>query len=216
MRIVCISDTHGLHDELLVPEGDILVHAGDFSQRGTVPQVSAFAAWLAAQPHAVKIVVAGNHDFLFQEQPSLAREILGDVVYLEHEAAEVQGLRIFGSPWQPWFRDWAWNLPRGEELARKWRQVPAGLDLFVTHTPPHGTLDTTRHDLIVGCEALAEELPRIAPRLHVFGHIHEARGVATTPSGLVVNASNCDVRNRLVFGATVIELDDAGARVVTA
>jgi len=222
-RLVLISDTHGLHDGFAsrhggLPDGDVLVHAGDFTKRGRLDEVRAFADWVAGTGFAHTIVVAGNHDFLFQKQPELARELLEAVpglVYLEHETAEVAGLRIFGSPWQPWFCDWAFNLPRGEQLARRWRQVPSDLDLFVTHSPPFGVLDLCDHGERVGCEALRDELPRIAPKLHAFGHIHEARGVVERDGRVSVNACSCNLAYELVHAPIVVDVDATRVAIAT-
>jgi predicted MPP superfamily phosphohydrolase len=213
LRLICLSDTHGRHDDLEVPEGDVLLHAGDFSKRGGEREIADFGRFLARQPHRHKIVVAGNHDFLCQRQPERARELLGDVLYLDGESATVAGLRVFGSPWQPWFHDWAFNLPRGPALAAHWATAPPELDLLLTHTPPAGVLDRTRHGEHVGCADLAAALSRLAPKLHVFGHIHEDRGLQRLPhGGLAVNACNCDLAYRAVHPAVVIDWSADGPR----
>ncbi|QDU65327.1 metallophosphatase domain-containing protein [Engelhardtia mirabilis] len=216
MRFVCLSDTHGSHDRLELPAGDVLIHAGDFTRRGTIDEVAAFAAFLRGQPHRHKLVVAGNHDFLFQEQRTLAREILGDVHYLEDSGVDLEGVSLWGSPWQPWFHDWAFNLPRGEALERVWAGAPTGVDVLITHTPPLGTLDLTRRGERVGCESLAAALPRIAPRLHLFGHIHESHGTDCRHGRLSVNASLCGRGLSLEHRPVVVDLDSDGARVVDA
>src|SRR6185369_13852794 len=100
-----------------------------------------FDAWLGTLPHREKVVIAGNHDFLFEQRPAEARALITNAVYLEDEAYEAGGLKIWGSPWQPWFFDWAFNLRRGEALARKWALIPPGTDLLVTHGPPMGIGD---------------------------------------------------------------------------
>lgn len=214
MHLVCLSDTHNLHDRLVVPEGDVLLHAGDFTARGTAREVAAFGAFLARQPHRHKVVVAGNHDFLFQEEPGRARALLGDVIYLEDELARVGGLTVWGSPWQPWFHDWAFNLPRGAALAEKWARVPEGVDVLVTHGPPHGLFDRTAAGERVGCEDLTRALVRIRPRLHLFGHIHEAYGAAHVDGTLAINACNCDLRYRAVNPPVVVDWVDGEARLV--
>ena len=101
LRLVCLSDTHGRHAELDVPAGDVLVHSGDFTARGREREVADFGAWLATQPHAHKLVVAGNHDFLFETEPARARALLGNATYLQDGLLELDGLRLWGSPWQP-------------------------------------------------------------------------------------------------------------------
>lgn len=120
MRLVCLSDTHGEQGRFMVPEGDVLIHAGDFSGLGTEREVHKFAKWLNGLPHRWKIVVAGNHDRFFEKQPEMARAYLEpDVIYLQDSGCEIEGLRFWGSPWQPWFMDWAFNLPqRGESCGR--------------------------------------------------------------------------------------------------
>ncbi len=215
MRIVFISDTHTLHDAVEVPEGDVLVHAGDFSSRGLTHEVTAFAEWFRRHGHPHKIVVAGNHDFLCEREPEKAREILGDVTYLDTEGVVVEGLKVWGSPWQPWFHDWAFNLPRGEELAEHWALAPSGVDMLVTHSPPMGCLDRTVRGEHVGCADLEAALLRIQPRVHVFGHIHEAAGtVVRHDESLAINASNCDVRYRPVNPAVCVDWDVDGPRLV--
>jgi predicted phosphohydrolase len=206
MRIVCLSDTHGLHEHLRVPEGDLLLHAGDFSKAGRADEIERFDRWLGTLPHEHKVVVAGNHDFLFERDPARARALLRSASYLEDGLLEIGGLRIWGSPWQPWFFDWAFNLPRGPELAAKWALVPDRVQVLVTHGPPAGILDRTASEESVGCHDLAHALERIAPRLHVFGHIHESYGRLERDGTTFVNASNCDVRYRPVQPPIVVEL----------
>ncbi|MHC4262653.1 MAG: metallophosphatase domain-containing protein [Planctomycetota bacterium] len=216
VRLVCLSDTHDSHRDLTVPDGDILVHAGDFTKRGREREVREFGEWLAELPHEHKLVVPGNHDFLCERDPEHARALLGDVHYLDGttDAIEAAGLRCWGSPLQPWFHDWAFNRPRGAVLADHWRRAPASLDVLVTHTPPMGCLDRTRHSEAVGCADLARELDRIDPRLHVFGHIHEDRGTLRDSSGrLSVNACNCDLSYRAVHPAVVVRFEDGRAEI---
>ncbi len=206
MRIVCLSDTHDFHDRLVVPDGDVLLHAGDATMGGKPFQVEAFARWFAARPHRHKIVVAGNHDWMFERTPTQARSLLRDVVYLQDDEITVDGLRIWGSPWQPWFHDWAFNLERGPQIAAKWELIPAGIDVLITHGPPAGILDRTSRGEDVGCADLRRELQRIRPRLHVFGHIHEAYGTVEIDGTRYVNASICTERYHPVQLPIVVDL----------
>jgi predicted phosphodiesterase len=202
MRLVLISDTHNQHGKIVLPKGDVLVHAGDFTMGGTESEITAFAAWLDEQDFAHKIVVAGNHDFLFEREPELARSLLpADAHYLQDSAVALAGLRFWGAPWQPWFMDWAFNLPRGPELARKWALIPQGIDVLITHGPPQGTGDVTVTGESIGCADLAAALARVRPRLMVFGHVHEGHGVY----GDRVNAAICDHRYRPVNPPIVVE-----------
>jgi predicted phosphodiesterase len=211
VRLVCVSDTHLRNFE--VPEGDVLVHAGDLTMMGTFPEIEAFASWLDRLPHPQKIVIAGNHDFGFESHPEDARALLRGVIYLEDALAEVEGLRVWGSPWQPRFGDWAFNLDRGEPLREKWALIPEGLDLLVTHGPPAGIGDLTLTHEHAGCEDLLETVEKRPPRLHVFGHIHEGYGVVKKGETTFINASICDRYYAPVNPPIVVEFD-SGSPVV--
>ncbi len=191
MRIVCLSDTHGRHGDLVVPEGDLLVHAGDLTAHGDLQELHESARFLAALPHRHKVVVAGNHDFALQDRPEAARALLDGLVYLQDRETTVEGLRIWGSPWQPWFFDWAFNLRRGPEIRARWDLIPEGISVLVTHGPPFGHGDLTRYGEHVGCADLLDAVRRVRPRLHVFGHIHEGYGRTEDGGTLFVNASTC-------------------------
>lgn len=188
-RIVCVSDTHARHHLTRVPNGDILVHAGDLTRHGSLDDVEAFDRWLGHLPHRHKIVICGNHDFCFQEQPAKARARITNAIYLEDSGCEIDGLTFWGSPWQPWFGGWAFNLPRGEELDAKWAKIPVGVDVLITHGPPEGILDRTKRGELAGCRDLLNRVYEVKPRLHVFGHIHEAAGRVDTDDTTFVNAS---------------------------
>jgi len=209
-----LSDTHGRHDRVAVPEGDVLLHAGDFTKRGTEEEVRAFGGFLARLGHREKVVVAGNHDFLFESEPERARGMLGEVTYLQDAGVSLAGIRVWGSPWQPWFHDWAFNLPRGAALAEKWALVPEGVDVLVTHGPPLGVLDRVWDGRRVGCEELARAIGRIRPRVHLFGHIHEGYGVRREGGVLSINASSCNLLYRPVNPAVVIDWDGEAWRLV--
>src|SRR4029453_10448992 len=112
MRVVMIADTHGLHRSVRVPEGDLLIHAGDVTSFGELDTVADFNGWIGALPHPHKVVIAGNHDFCFDKSDDAAR-ILTNATYLFDAETAACGVRIWGSPWQPWFFDWAFNLQRG-------------------------------------------------------------------------------------------------------
>ncbi len=212
MRLVCVADTH-LYERGLppLPDGDVLIHAGDMLQHGTMAELQHAAAWLRAQPHAHKLVIAGNHDWCLQRTPGPARALLegAGVVYLQDSAATLEGLRVWGTPWQPEFFDWAFNLPRGEALAAKWALVPAGIDVLVTHGPPRGYGDRVGrgHE---GCDDLRAALDRIEPALHVFGHIHEDGGLWRCGQTTIANVTTWECTRP----ATVVDYDPS-TRTVT-
>ena len=206
LRIVCISDTHARHRSITMPPGDILIHAGDLTRLGEEEDVVEFDRWLGTLLYRHKIVIAGNHDFLFERQPERARRLITNAAYLQDEGIEIEGLRLWGSPWQPWFYDWAFNLPRGEALAAKWRLIPARTDILVTHGPPLGIGDRTVRGEQVGCADLLDAVRRLEPRLHVFGHIHEGYGVVRTGRTTFVNACTCDVAYRPLNPPCVVDI----------
>lgn len=214
MRLVLLSDTHMHHGRLVVPDGDVLVHAGDATGRGTPQQIQDFAAFWRAQPHRHKVFVAGNHDFGLQSDPTLGPAAFGES-YLCDAQAVVDGVRVWGSPWQPWFYDWAFNLPRGEALRDKWALIPGDTDVLVTHGPPFGVLDRTLRGESVGCEELRAAVARIKPRLHVFGHIHESYGARHEDGTLFVNASTCTLAYRPDNPIVVVDLPADRSRPAT-
>jgi Icc-related predicted phosphoesterase len=205
MRIVCVSDTHSRHDAIRVPDGDLLIHAGDGTKRGTRDQVESLDRWLGSLPHRHKVLIAGNHDFAF-ERDATARTWIRHATYLQDEEVVVEGLRIWGSPWQPRFFDWAFNRDRGRDIASVWKLIPNGTDILVTHGPPLGILDMTEADEAVGCEDLLEHVRRVRPKLHVFGHIHEAYGRTEQDGTIFVNAASCDLAYRPVNAPVVVDL----------
>lgn len=205
MRIVCLSDTH--NERFTVPDGDLLIHAGDATVHGTIGEVSTFNAWFSSLPHKHKIFVAGNHDWLFERNPAAARSTLDkSIVYLQDEVAEIEGRRIYGSPWQPRFYDWAFNLNRGRELAEKWELILADVDILITHGPPSGILDRTENGDNAGCEELAKRLMIVRPAVHIFGHIHEGYGELELDGTRYINASNCDERYNPVNPPIVFDI----------
>lgn len=195
-RIVCLSDTHNCHEQIIVPGGDILIHAGDATIRGTIDEIVLFNKWFAALPHRHKIFVAGNHDWLFETNNRYARTLLdASIHYLQDSAVEIENFKIYGSPWQPRFFDWAFNLMRGAELAEKWKMIPENIDVLITHGPPFGILDEVPRQHWIentGCEELRKRIEAIRPKMHVFGHIHGGYGRAEQFGVRFVNASNCD------------------------
>ncbi len=207
MRIVCISDTHGFHRKLDVPEAEILIHAGDFStSRATVEELDDFNTWLAGLPHKHKIVIAGNHDKLFEAEPKLARSRLSAAVYLEHSAVTLEGIRFWGCPVTPVLPHMAFAVERGAASRTYWDKIPAGTDVLVTHGPPFGILD--KENILaarMGCEQLTKAVQRVRPRLHVFGHIHGGRGREEGPNGTCF--VNCAaLQGNQLYPPLVIEL----------
>jgi Icc-related predicted phosphoesterase len=212
MRIVAVADTHLYHADLKeLPPGDVLVHAGDLLRRGTLDELRAAAAWLQAQPHAHKLLVAGNHDWCFVWQPDEALEILGPgIVYLQDSGTIIEGVRFWGSPWQPAYNDWAFNLPRGEPLAEKWRRIPDQVDVLITHGPPAGIGDRAGMEEREGCADLRAAVRRVRPLLHLFGHIHQDGGCWREENTCFANVTTWESER----GPTVLDVEVRRRQVV--
>lgn len=195
MQIVAISDTHGKHRDLQpLPEGDVLIHAGDVSRGGTKDQVTDFLEWFAEQKHTHKIFIAGNHDFFFEESEAkkISRIIPKNIIYLNDSGVEINGLKFWGSPITPWFNNWAFNRNRGSEIKKHWDLIPNDTDVLITHGPPFGILDETVYGKRTGCEELLLRVYQVKPQYHIFGHIHEDYGNFTKGETSFVNASVLD------------------------
>jgi len=209
MRIVLISDTHGLHRQLDLPDGDLLVHAGDFTLNSKPPSVvSDFNAWLASLPHLHKVVVPGNHEFILEEPRN--RGAIANAILLIDSGVEIEGLRIWGSPITPLYGG-AFGKSNPEDRKRHWAQIPEGLDILITHGPPFAMLD---HGLPSegreGCPQLLEAVFRVTPRVHVFGHVHAAHGTLRTADTLFVNASLLGENGTLGREPIVIDFEVRG------
>jgi Icc-related predicted phosphoesterase len=207
MRIVAISDTHSKHGKVTIPECDLLIHAGDATWRGTLPEMESFAQWLETQPARHKVFVPGNHELVFKDHLPHALEWVTrhcpSLHILIDQSLEIEGIKLYGSPWQPEFFGWAWNLPRGLALAEKWALIPEDVDILITHTPPYGILDMSA--VPSGCEALRERLENLNPQVHIFGHIHESYGHKRIGDTHYYNVSICDKDCRPINAVTVIK-----------
>jgi predicted phosphohydrolase len=209
MRIVIASDTHEQHAKIVVPDGDVFVHCGDLTYRGDLPAIAQAGKWIRSLPHPHKMVIAGNHDWAFELKFDAARRRLGDgqdgLVYLQDFGTTIDGVRFWGSPWQPWFFDWAFNLRRGPAIAAKWALIPDSTDILITHGPPMGILDYVRGER-VGCVDLLARIALIKPKVHAFGHIHEGSGVLAQDGTTFVNASICDGEYRPINPVRVVDI----------
>lgn len=210
MRIVAVADTHAYHHDLAVPDGDVFVHAGDLCRRGEdLAELREAADWLRALPHRTKIVVAGNHDRMLEDRPDRARAVLAErgIRYLQDSGTEIDGVTFWGSPWQPAFNDWAFNLPRGRRLARKWALIPERVDVLITHGPPLGIGDAGAPPGRHGCADLLARVRQVRPKVHLFGHIHQDGGLWHHDGTAFANVTTWECER----GPTVIRLDPAGA-----
>lgn len=197
LKIDCISDTHEKHEKIKLPGGDILIFSGDCSFRGGLGEVLSFLDWFAKQNYSHLVCIAGNHDWIFEENPTLMTQECKkrNIHLLNDSSVEIEGLKIWGSPIQPWFHDWAFNRERGSEIKKHWDLIPNDTDILVTHGPPHMILDDANargYSNHVGCEDLYKKILETSVKLHVFGHIHEGRGHKYLDGRTYVNASSLD------------------------
>jgi Icc-related predicted phosphoesterase len=207
MKIAATSDMHGLLERApFFPEADVLILAGDLvenyahERQDVIPQRFALQAldrFIAALPYKYRIVVAGNHDWaLFFDD---GHKIFDSAIYLQDEEVILDGVRFYGMPWVPNYYNWAFMYPESDpeegypEARDTCMDIPAGIDVLITHGPPLGILDRTRSGRLAGCPVLAEHvLQRVKPKLHVFGHIHEGYGMLNMASTTFANVALCD------------------------
>ncbi|KAH3884570.1 metallophosphoesterase MPPED2-like [Dreissena polymorpha] len=222
VRFVCISDTHteweqsGIH----IPDGDILLHAGDMTMSGQKNELEIVKKYLDSLPHKHKVVIAGNHDLSFDHKFMVnriknnyytfdhkdfqmylkkcgvrcTRDLFNDI-YLEDSMVKIYGINIYGSPWTPGSGFWGFQCCRGAQLMSKWNMVPNSTDVLLTHMPPLGYGDNIREifQKHVGCVDLLKTVQtRVKPAYHVYGHIHEGYGMRTDGTTIFVNAAVCD------------------------
>jgi len=209
MNLVFISDTHGLHHSMLhpLPEGDVLIHSGDLTNMGTEKDLQQFLHWFQnIKGFDTKIFIAGNHDWCFERKPDWLSNYINeenlsqsDCVYLEDESFIIEDsefsrpIKFYGSPWQPEFCGWAFNVPR-DQLYKHWEKIPEDTDILITHGGPEETLDVNNWGELCGCSSLRHYVDKIKPFIHVFGHVHENYGVLMRNGTTFVNASTCTRR----------------------
>lgn len=236
MKLICISDTHGRHSELgVLPDGDVLIHCGDFSSHGTPNETHRFLDWFEAQPHQYKILIAGNHDCLMDDQHEMnsvisltsnsesvdinvARSRIRQGVkfkYLQEESIEIEGVRFYGAPYvaeSMGTTPWAFGACNDLHADLIWSRVPNNIDILITHGPPYGILDKERlshghKPKHIGCDVLLMHVKgRIKPRYHLFGHCHGQQGVHVTDSTTFMNVTSHGAHNMPLLDPVIINL----------
>ncbi len=197
MRIVSISDTHGQHRKLSLPDGDLFIHAGDASN-GRPRELEDFIEWMVNLPFEHKIFVPGNMDYAMERDPDRYLAQMSGIDCLIDQSVNLQGLLFHGSPVVPNFVG-VFNRERGEEIMQHWDLIPTEVDILVTHGPPAGILDRTSSGLEVGCKNLLAAFARIRPKVHVFGHVHEGYGELDRGETHFINASYGWGNHAIVF-----------------
>lgn len=177
VRIVAISDTHGLHRDVKIPDCDILLHAGDITMLGELRILDDFNKWLGEQPSSYNVCIAGNHDRCFENKnKEVAKKLLTNAIYLENSGTFVEDLSIWGSPMTSTLSFWAFAYTEESERYKIWDKMPEDLDILLTHTPPRGILDFTTSCENVGDGLLNSYIAKNKPKYNIFGHIHESYG----------------------------------------
>jgi predicted phosphodiesterase len=210
MRLVLLADTHTHQTELgALPSGDALILAGDlcnmFSKPGYDEQLSRLNRWLGEQPFTYRLVIGGNHDGLLQSVAGQPFTRLSNATWLCDSGVTIEGIQFWGSPWTSGSSGpMAFQL-LPSNLKAKWDLIPHHTDVLITHGPPYGVLDQTSwgHG---GDEDLRDAVERTQPALHVFGHIHTARGIRKKGQTLYVNACVSGEDNEVVASAVVVDL----------
>lgn len=200
MKICIISDTHSYHRDIIMPEADMLICAGDLSFRGEMNIIEDFSNWMKGLPYKHKITIFGNHEtgteYGKKRDPALRMIRDAGIHYLENSKVVINGLKIFGSPVTPTFFNWEYNVDRGAPIAKVWANIPDDTDILITHGPPLGILDEAPRGVMgyenVGCEDLLKRVLELKQlKAHCFGHIHNGYGLKTEHGIQFVNASIC-------------------------
>jgi len=218
MKIIGISDTHGKHK--LIPKEflenadgliDVIICSGDISEIGYRTEIINFLGWFNNLPFKHKILIGGNHDFFLENASNEDLTIMfseyPNVIYLNDSGCEIDGVKFWGSPVQPYFHNWAFNK-LGTDICKHWNKIPLDTNVLITHGPPEGILDENTRGLSVGCPYLLEKIGELTNlKLHIFGHIHEGYGSLDNGKGLTfVNASLLDFRYYMTNNPITIEI----------
>jgi len=208
-KIVAISDTHGLHLNLIPISGDILIHAGDMGIN-SLSTLNAINTWFGSLSFKHVICVGGNHDtYLEKIGPATSKQLFTNAHYLHNESIELMGKSFYGSPYCPLFNNWAFMYERlSLELKQNWELVPYKLDYLITHCPPYGILDRNLDDERCGCEILVREIAKKFPLNSIFGHIHMNGGRVVNSGGIsFYNVALLNERYKMTNEPTIIEIN---------
>lgn len=209
-RIVAISDTHNQHQKVILPEGDILIHAGDLTGRGSDRELFEVFLWLEKQAQKFKhvIFIAGNHDFGLETE--CLQILSSNIHYLEDEQIELEGIKFYGSPWTPTFFDWAF-MKADQDLKEVWDKIPDDTQVLITHGPAYGFLDETQEHLHVGSRTLKARILELSDKKlthHICGHIHEGYGYGKGfLDGGFYNVSTVNRRYEVINPPVIIDIE---------
>jgi Icc-related predicted phosphoesterase len=178
MKIINIADTHGLHKDLVIDEADMIIFAGDFMTDGyNESEVDDFIEWFSNIDIKYKIMIAGNHDRFVQNfKDDFTNKLPKSIIYLEDSSVEIEGLKIYGTPWSKVFGGWAFNASENA-LQALFDGIPEDIDILISHAPQYKMLDNIS-GRNVGEKTLSSKIQKLNNlSLHVFGHIHDEFGM---------------------------------------
>jgi len=205
MKIICISDTHNKQGILDVPEGDVIIHAGDFTKTGSKAETFHFLEWFLKLPHKHKILIAGNHDFYLEKNKDRLDEIIPNQInYLMDSGISIDNVNFWGSPYTPGNGDWAFNKTRGSKISQHWNKIPQNTDFLITHGPPYGILDELDNKQHIGCEILAKQIRDLKIKHHIFGHAHNDYGIVRTKTTIFINSASLDEKHRSINAPLIL------------
>ena len=208
MKIIALADTHKQYFKMTIPECDLFIHAGDIDVYRYDREFDHFNEWLLTIPAKERIVIAGNHDGYFEDKnPFEIKKMLTNGTYLFNDSCRVGKYKIWGSPYTPRFGNWSFMYRTVEEAQTIWSMIPEDTDIVITHGPPVGILDKVEYPSShVGCYWLRKKIFQIKPKLHIFGHIHQSRGMEIIDGITFMNVSVIDENFEVTFKPMEIEL----------
>ena len=189
-KLVIISDTHTFHKNVALPEGDILIYAGDAEIRSDM-ELMFFINWFESLDYKHIIWIGGNHDFYLEQLYNsniTPANIPENIHYLINTGITIEGIKFWGSPFSSQFGRWAF-MEHLDVLKEIWGTIPFDTDIVITHSPPFGINDQCVNGISVGCPALRDKLKEIKPKYHICGHIHSAYGIYQDKNTTYINAS---------------------------
>ena len=219
MKIVAVSDTHQAYLEDL-PKGDVLIHAGDFSllpknsyknRDLMIQELTDLKNWFDKVRSKYKhtILVPGNHDWIFEVDYDFAKDFMKETIVLNDDSITIEGQKIWGTPINLEFHNWAFNRAAGDDILSHFNKIPKDTDILITHGPPLGILDQAfplDNSPNLGDVDLLNVLDTLNLKAHIFGHIHGSHGTLKRKDTLFVNASIMDESYKPVFSPIEFEL----------
>ena len=217
MKVCCISDLHSKINfsidpcDLLIIAGDVCPAVWNRNMNCIVQErwlIDFFIPWLNKQDTKEVVFIAGNHDWIWDLAPTMVPEMPSNFHYLCDNFIEIMGLKIYGTPQQKYFNDWAFNRTN-TQLEKYYANIPEGLDILLTHIPPFKILDKVMEGDHQGCKVLLSRLKEMKnpPRYHIFGHIHEGYGITDIQNTKYINCSLMDGSYRMINKPVYIDIE---------